>query len=81
MKYSTKDNDWHLIKAAGIIYFLVFILSLLIYWDRPVPYIRPIWYFISLSILAAIVSIQILSIKNYKSKKILVLLEAYFISV
>ncbi len=49
-----------LVYALGTLFFVIFLVTIAIYYLRPEPYSRPILYFVLTSIMAGIVAIEVL---------------------
>lgn len=74
------------ISLLSIGYFTLLLLSWLIFWSRPSPYIRPAIYFIVLSIMGVIIVLQILLYSRKKSKhltlfQLLIFFEIFLLSL
>lgn len=76
-----KKNNMFIYKTSFLLYFLLFSLSWLIFWNRQNPYIRPIAYFIILSIMGVIILIQVFESSNKKYYRVLIFLEIFLLSI
>jgi len=77
MRFSKSEG----VKLLSLVYFILFIISLLVYYYRSNPYVRPTSYFVLLSIVAGITFVQVAVYGNPErgTTKILVFIEIILI--